>query len=216
MTQEERVEAAAKALKVFPLPNVVLFPGVAIPLHIFEPRYRALVKDALAGDGVLALARPDLDETPGGPDLGLQPIACAGAIVWHEPLPDGRYNIMLQGVTRVRLLDEHPRRRLYRELSSQVVVDPPYDGPEAMLLRQAVWELSTRLPEEVSEGLFQLAGRGEAGALADRVAAMVVEDVEKRQEILGELNVVARLSRVLSELSEVIARLAGRPGGPMS
>lgn len=212
MTQEERVAAAVSTLKVFPLPDVVLFPGVAVPLHIFEPRYRAMVKDALASDGVVALARPDPEGDLGETEMGLCAIACAGAIVWHESLPGDRFNIVLEGVSRVRLLGERPKLHPYRELTAKVLLDPPYDGPEALLLRQAVWELSTRLPEEASEGLFRLAGKGEAGALADRVAAMVVEDAEKRQEILRELNVEARLCRVLAELSEVIARLAGRPG----
>src|SRR5690348_12250587 len=108
MTPLERVEAAAGRLKVFPLPSLVLFPGTAAPLHIFEPRYRAMVKDAIDTDGVFALAQvpthavPELAGTP-----PLHPILSAGIISLHQELPDGRYNLVLTGVCRARVIAEH-------------------------------------------------------------------------------------------------------------
>ena len=101
-------------LPIFPLPNVVLFPHVFLPLHIFEPRYRAMVADALQGDRMIgmALLRPGWEgEYEGQPPI--YPIGCAGLITFHEPLPDGRCNIVLRGVSKFRVLREQ-EDRLYR------------------------------------------------------------------------------------------------------
>ncbi len=206
------------ALKVFPLPSVVLFPHLATPLHIFEPRYRELVRDSLAGESVFALAqlKPGwevhyADRPP------LEPICCAGVISWHEQLADGRYNLVLQGLTRVRVLEELPPRHGYREVRAELLEDPAYDGPENAQLREAVFELSGRLPDEVANPFLELATRASGGQLADVVAATVVSDVERRQELLCELNPRKRLQEALSEVAGLLVRLApSRPRGPMN
>ena len=101
MTVPENMTQAAEALKVFPLPSAVLFPHSVVPLHIFEPRYRDMVRDALAGDRIIALAQlePGWEPRYGGRPA-MQPVLCAGIIIWHDELADGRYNILLQGVCR--------------------------------------------------------------------------------------------------------------------
>jgi Lon protease-like protein len=94
-------------LPIFPLPNVVLFPHVFLPLHIFEPRYREMVADALAGDRMIGmvLLRPGWDRAAGDrPDV--YPVGCAGLITFSEQHPDGRYNIVLRGLDKFRVLDE--------------------------------------------------------------------------------------------------------------
>jgi len=86
-------------IPIFPLPNVVLFPNVFLPLHIFEPRYRAMVADALKGDRIIgmALLRPGFEASyEGRPPV--YPIGCAGVITHTDPLPDGRSNIVLRGL----------------------------------------------------------------------------------------------------------------------
>jgi Lon protease-like protein len=96
---------------VFPLPNVVLFPNVFLPLHIFEPRYREMVADALAGDRLvgMALLRPGFEaDYEGRPDV--YPIGCAGLITFSEQHPDGRYNIVLRGLEKFRILEEEAGR----------------------------------------------------------------------------------------------------------
>src|SRR3954464_9067572 len=94
-------------LPLFPLPNVVLFPNVFLPLHIFEPRYREMVADALAGDRMLGmvLLRPGWEHTYEGRPA-VYPIGCSGVITHFEKLPDGRYNIVLRGLDRFRIIDE--------------------------------------------------------------------------------------------------------------
>jgi hypothetical protein len=102
-------------IPVFPLPNVVLFPGVPLPLHIFEPRYRQLVGDVAAGHEVIGMVllrgdwQPHYDETPDIFETG-----CAGRIVNLESLPDGKFNIVLQGV-REFTIERHIFDKPYRQ-----------------------------------------------------------------------------------------------------
>jgi Lon protease-like protein len=99
-------------IPIFPLPNVVLFPNVFLPLHIFEPRYREMVGDALSGDRIIGmvLLRPGWErQYEGRPPV--YPVGCAGLITRAERLPDGGYNIMLQGMEKFRILGEDHAQR---------------------------------------------------------------------------------------------------------
>jgi len=94
-------------IPIFPLPTVVLFPNVFLPLHIFEPRYRAMVSDALDEDRIIGmvLLRPGWEQDyDGRPPV--YPVGCAGLITHAERLSDGRFNIVLQGLEKFRILDE--------------------------------------------------------------------------------------------------------------
>jgi Lon protease-like protein len=98
-------------IPIFPLPNVVLFPNVFLPLHIFEPRYRAMVADALKGDRIIgmALLRPGFEAAyEGRPPV--YAIGCAGVITHADPLPDGRSNIVLRGLEKFRMTGEDNSR----------------------------------------------------------------------------------------------------------
>ena len=94
-------------IPIFPLPNAVLFPNVFMPLHIFEPRYRAMVSDALAGDRIIGMVllkagfERDYEGRP-----AIFPIGCAGVVTHSEPLPDGRFNIVLKGIEKFRVTGE--------------------------------------------------------------------------------------------------------------
>ena len=94
-------------IPIFPLPNVVLFPHVFLPLHIFEPRYREMVADAIDGDRLIGmvLLRNGWQRHV-GPNPPIFPIGCAGRITHVASLPDGRYNIVLRGIERFRVQDE--------------------------------------------------------------------------------------------------------------
>lgn len=95
-------------LRLFPLPGVVLLPGTILPLHIFEPRYRAMVGDALSGDRTIGMAmmKPGWERAGANPEIF--PVGGAGRIVDSEELPDGRYNIILEGEFRYRVIEESP------------------------------------------------------------------------------------------------------------
>ena len=106
------------SLPIFPLPTVVLFPNVFLPLHIFEPRYRQMVADALAGDRIIGmvLLEPGYEnEYEGAPPV--YPTGCSGLITHVERLPDGRFNIILKGIEKFRIEREQPPTEivLYRE-----------------------------------------------------------------------------------------------------
>jgi Lon protease-like protein len=101
-------------IPIFPLPNVVLFPNVFLPLHIFEPRYRAMTSDALEGDRIIGmtLLQPGFERNYEGRPA-VYPIGCAGVITHSELLHDGRYNIVLRGIEKFRI-DGEDASRPYR------------------------------------------------------------------------------------------------------
>ncbi len=209
----KKIAAAAGALKLLPLPSVVLFPHTAVPLHIFEPRYRELVHHSLASDQVLALAvlQPGWErDYYGRPPTS--PILCAGSITEHQELADGRYLIVVEGEVRARVARELPPRHSYREVSVELLEDVPYPGPEEAQLRQAVLELASMLPQPLADEFIHEAASHSGGALADVVAGSVVEELGARQRLLEELDVRARIHAVLSEIGGLIAQAdAGRP-----
>ncbi len=94
-------------IPIFPLPGVVLFPGTLLPLHVFEPRYRAMVAHALSGDRVIGMAMLDAAAVDHEPPAIL-PLGGAGRIVEREMLDDGRFNIILEGIYRYRVVREEP------------------------------------------------------------------------------------------------------------
>jgi Lon protease-like protein len=98
-------------IPIFPLPNVVLFPNVCLPLHIFESRYRAMVRDALASDRIIGmvLLQPGFEANYEGRPR-VYPVGCAGVITHSEPLPDGRFNIVLRGLEKFRMTGEDTSR----------------------------------------------------------------------------------------------------------
>ena len=115
-------------IPIFPLPNVVLFPQVFLPLHIFEPRYREMVADALEGDRLIgmALLRPGWEaDYEGRPPV--YPIGCAGVITHHDRLPDGRYHLVLRGLEKFRIIEED-HSRAYRVATVESLHEPLDDG----------------------------------------------------------------------------------------
>jgi Lon protease-like protein len=136
-------------IPLFPLPNVVLFPNVFLPLHIFEPRYRAMVADALDGDRLIGmvLLRPGWEgDYEGRPPVF--PIGCAGLISHHEQLPDGRYNIVLRGLEKFRI-EREDDSRLYRlgEVSTLHEPLPETDREEVRSARRRLETLLVPQPE---------------------------------------------------------------------
>jgi hypothetical protein len=119
-------------IPIFPLPNVVLFPNVFLPLHIFEARYRQMVEAALSGDRIIGmvLLRPGWEgDYEGRPPV--YPIGCSGVITHAEKLDDGRYNIVLRGVERFRILEEDDAKS-YRRATVWSAIErcPPTRKPK--------------------------------------------------------------------------------------
>lgn len=112
-------------ITIFPLPGAVLYPGLQLPLHIFEPRYRAMVSDALARDRRIGMIQPQRAEE-GAP---LFSIGCLGRIGDVEALEDGRFNIILEGETRFRVLAELDVTTPFRQVEAELIED---DAEEAL------------------------------------------------------------------------------------
>ncbi|MFN7145856.1 MAG: LON peptidase substrate-binding domain-containing protein, partial [Myxococcota bacterium] len=119
-----RLEEACRSLPLFPLPGTVLMPGSLLPLHVFEPRYRELVADCIREGMPLSVCQIRPEEVADAANApGVLPYAGVGIIGAHHELPDGRYNVLVQPLGRVRLLGERPSGKAYRIAEAQLLVD---------------------------------------------------------------------------------------------
>jgi ATP-dependent Lon protease len=210
MTGAVPAEALA-SLPLFPLPRIALFPRAILPLHVFEPRYQAMLADALATHRCIAMAMVvDEDDEP----PAIARVAGVGEVVQHEALPDGRAHILLRGLARV-VLDELPYVSPYRRARARVLVELPTavsDVERAALQAAAagfVAEVRRRdldVELELPEGL-------DVGGIADLCAQHIVLDADIRQEALEQLDVASRVRLVTGELVSQTARLTSARGG---
>lgn len=200
-------------LPIFPLPDVTLFPGTAMPLHVFEARYRAMVVDALARDRRLCLVRlrPGFEPRYEGKPAVFT-VGGAGEIVRCERLPTGRHNMVLRGLWRVRIEDELPTDTLYRVVRASPLPDgAPAGDASAVVARvratcRKLLEALGRPLDALDEALGPDQG---PGVVADRAAAAFVSDADLRQELLETLDVGRRLARLASVLDAVARELRG-------
>jgi Lon protease-like protein len=117
------VQPLPETIRIFPLGEVVLFPDTLLPLHVFEPRYRKLLADSLAGDRLIGMVLIRSGDAAGSPDV--YPVGCAGRIVRHEPLSDGRSFIVLRGDVRFRIRRELAVSEPYRVIEPQTLYEAP-------------------------------------------------------------------------------------------
>ena len=177
---------------------MALFPQVPLPLHIFEPRYRAMVADALAGDGVIgmALLRPGWERDY----YGRPPVydrGCAGRIEEHEALPDGRSNIVLRGLTRFRIVEEHAGKP-YRLASVSPLADSAGETGPVEAARRALMAAIGRGADGPQVLVFKPEVPDEVfvNALSQSLALTSLE----RQSLLECDSVLERYRRLLSIL----------------
>jgi Lon protease-like protein len=192
--------------RLFPLPNLVLFPCARQELHIFEPRYRQMTRDALAADRLIAmvLLRPGWEaDYEGRPPL--HSVACLGRILAEQRLDDGRYNLLLRGLRRVRLIEEVARDVLYRVAHVELLsdVEPPAGPrPKELRLRLArtahAWFAGR--PDFVAEFVGMCQGDVGLGVLCDILSFHLPLDVEFKQVLLATLDVEQRVRQLLRHL----------------
>jgi ATP-dependent Lon protease len=217
---------ALEALPIFPLPQTVLFPSALLPLHVFEPRYRAMVKDCLATHKAMAVAlirdSAEREEavaagTAGRRQPAIETIAGLGVIIDHVELADGRYNILLQGRCRVRL-DELPFVPPYRRARATVLQQTPGEPNQndiaALLASAAAFAGDIRARD--SEFDFRIPPHTAPAAAADLAAHHLVLDARERQSILETLDVSVRIRRTTEALALQHASLRGHDGGRMN
>ena len=195
-------------LPLFPLPNLVFFPQTRLPLHVFETRYRHLIADAIASDqrfGIVLL-RPGFEAGY----FGTPPVHACGTIAHIEQtvtLDDGRYNILVNGETRFRILDEVAREP-YRV--ARVVAQPQVEGDVTAAYAQRMWlsELSQQylrfLPEQGA--VPEIASVG-LEALTNALIMSLTLDVAEKQRLLETDDLVARAEEVGDELEGRIENL---------
>jgi ATP-dependent Lon protease len=205
------IAPALDALPLFPLPQTVLFPGCLLPLHVFEPRYRAMLKDVLETHRVLAvvlITDSSANAAHGTPQIA--DVAGVGVIIDHTELPGGRYNILLRGRARVRLR-ELPFVPPYRRAAAQVISSPPAEVPSADLsaLVSTATSFAAIVRERDDSFEFRLPRDATPSAVADLCAHHLVLDARERQAILETVDPLARVRRVAEALA--VQRMALSP-----
>jgi uncharacterized protein len=204
-------------LPLFPLPAVVLFPDVLLPLHVFEPRYRSLVADALAGDrrlGMVLLKSGWELDYEGRPPIF--PVGCSAVIVHAVHLEDGRSNIVLQGLERFRIVSED-HARPYRRAVIEPMPDPPLDEAARRTLTGARANLLGLLDLSSERGAAMsphpsLASMPDADLVHTVAQHSPLEPIEK-QAVLEREGLCAR-AEVLIQLVGMTQRLAAMPAPP--
>jgi len=216
----------SELLPIFPLPNVVLFPGVFLPLHIFEPRYREMVADALSTDRMIGmvLLRPGWQPAyEGRPPV--YPMGCSGVITHVESLPDGRYNIVLRGVERFRILEEDDQKS-YRRAIVEGAPDLAGTGDDHAAVRRQRSKLETLLAPAVERsisGAGRLESIGSGGRDPKIPSTMADEDLVNalaqyldleplEKQALLEQQSLRRRAESLVELLEMKILIARTPG----
>lgn len=208
------MEDALDALPLFPLPRAVLFPGSTMALHVFEPRYRALVRDALATHGTFAVVQ--IVEAPPGTaaDPTRPPIARyagVGTIADHVELSGGRYDLLLTGQAVVEL-DELPFLAPYRRARARVATDAggAPGGTDLAALVSTAGSFARVLSGRGRAPALKLPREASPGRLADLCAAQLVLDGGDRQRVLEERDVRLRIRLVTEILALQQVALGGR------
>jgi uncharacterized protein len=201
-----------RLVRLFPLPNVVLLPGTTLPLHVFEPRYRRMLADALDSDRLIGmqLLRPD----PGdGARPAVYSIGCAGEVVHHEPLEDGRSNILLRGAFRYRIDSEPHTDTLYRiaEITPIGIAPlPPADGAGRTPrdLRRALADGVRRLADGVGRSAArELPGRLSDEGLVNEAIGRLGLEPEETYQLLAMNRLEERYAWTLAHIEGVQRRL---------
>lgn len=192
-------QAATPALPaeipLFPLPETTLFPGVSRPLLIYEPRYRAMIADALKGDKIIGMVRlrPGFEKDyEGRPPI--YAVGCAGRIEKYEQMPDGRYVILLQGLTAFRVLSEN-QRKPYR-LGRVEAVPDRLEEQERLTLSSLRNRLATLLVKVLPFGVEPPDPSLEDDEFVNLVAQNLPMSEDHRQDLLERPSVLER-ARVL-------------------
>jgi Lon protease-like protein len=200
-------------IPLFPLAGAILLPRAQLPLHIFEPRYRDMVRDALAGPGRIGMIQPRPGSIQGelAEPAALFPVGCLGEIVAAEELDDGRFNIVLHGSSRFRLIAERDLGSAYRQADVDLAAfddsDPP---PLASIQRAEVEREAKRFGDALGLAVdWDAVGQLDDEMLVNAIAQVAPFDVGAKQALLEEPTLAGRADLVVQLMQ--FQRLA--PGG---
>ncbi len=194
---------ATTRLSIFPLPGALLFPGMHLPLHIFEPRYRAMVSDAMARDRRIGMIQPRVqgaqqrggDEPPALYDLG-----CVGRIAEVEAMEDGRYNVVLEGLALFRVVRELDVTTAFRQV--EAVLLPKGEDETLSLGRRASLEMESRRFAD-AQGYsvdWEQVGRLDDESLVNGIAQIAPFDAAAKQALLEAPGIEARADLIIQLL----------------
>ena len=191
-------------LSVFPLAGVLLFPRMHLPLHIFEPRYRALVSDAMARDRRIAMIQP----RAAGEKPPLYTMGCVGHVAQVEALEDGRYNIVLEGKARFRLVRELDVTTPFRQIEAELL---PVQDDETLALaeRSSLESESRRFATAQGYAVdWEAVSRLDDEALVNGIAQIAPFDAASKQALL-EANSLSERTELIVQMLQFFGRHDG-------
>jgi Lon protease-like protein len=205
-------ETALLRVPIFPLAGALLFPGAQLPLHIFEPRYRSMVRDALASDRLIGMIQPrDQREPP-----SLFEVGCLGRIASAEELEDGRYNIVLEGLGRFRIAREAEVETPYRQVDADRSGFADGEEPDPLgLAQRAELEREARRYADALGYLvdWEAVGRLDDEMLVNGIAQIAPLDVGSKQALLEAPDIAERCD-LLVQFMQFQRMVPGGADGP--
>jgi Lon protease-like protein len=198
-------------LPVFPLPRVVFFPGTALPLHLFEPRYTEMIEDCLES-GCTAMAVALL--APGWEGYyedrpAICEVAGAGRIVAHQRRPDGTHDVILHGLNRVRLHELPDEGRPYRCARAEPILDSgTANSSDVLAMMACATRVAAKVRERQPDFSLQVSAELSPARAADVVADQLVVSPEERQQILETQDVKERVSLVTQSVASLLVQLS--------
>ena len=210
-------ESFSGRVRLFPLPNLVVFPHVMQPLHIFESRYRAMLEEALADDGLIGmvLLAPGWEsDYEGRPPL--RSVGCLCRVATHHRTSEGSYNVLVLGLRRIKIVRELPPNKSFREAEVELCEDVyPDDGAEArgrlqLRLLESFKRILPKIPEAQEQLDQLLGGQIPLGMLTDIVAYTLDIELQFKERMLEETCVDRRAEQLLEFLGR-LRRLAFPP-----
>lgn len=205
-------------IPIFPLPNAVLMPRAILPLHVFEQRYREMTRAALVGPRLIAMAllKPGYETGYNTHDVAIYPEVCVGRILREEELPDGRFNFLLQGVARARVIAECGKlayRRGRMEVICPVSAHPEIEYARRKELRHLLRE-PPLLDLATGANWLELFNCPDFtfSDIVDVLASVVLPSPEHKHRFLAEPRVAARATCLCETLRAIAAELQRRSG----
>ena len=194
-----------KRLSIFPLAGALLFPGMHLPLHIFEERYRALINDAMARDRQIGMVQPK----EAGNHPALFDIGCLGKIIDIEALDDGRFNVVLEGLARFRIIEEIDASTAFRQVRAEIEEDLEIDEVLASAERAALEIESRRFAELQGYQVdWDSIGRLDDMAFVNGIAQIAPFDAASKQALL-EVDGLANRAELIIQLLQFFGRQDG-------
>ena len=195
-------------VSIFPLPGALLLPGMDLPLHIFEPRYQAMIHDAMARDRRIGMIQPREE----GVKPALFDVGCLGHITHIEALEGGRYNILLKGIARFRVVRELAVPTAFRQIEADVEPVPQEDEILSAVERAALEQESRRFAETLGYVVdWTAVSRLDDMALVNGIAPIVPFDPAAKQTLLEADTLGERADRII-QLMQIVGRIE-RDGG---